>query len=336
MLRLFLLALIRQKSYYLANMKNNTNTIKTQTKGVIMLLATALIWGTSFVSQSIGSNSVAAFTFMGLRTLIGALFLLPYILIQDRIKTSSMNWEQKKAFKEESKKTIKHGIIIGLFLCVASNLQQFAFYEPNMTAGKIAFITAMYMFFVPLLGFIFFRKKISFVTKVCIILGFTGLYFLCFEKTSVLISGSISGKGDFYALLCAIFFTLQILAIERWAPDSDGVKLSCIQFFTCGIISAILMFIFENPELAEIKAALPPILYSGIMSCGIAYTMQVVGQKYCEATIASLLMCMESVFAAISGAIYIHESLSGREITGCAIMFAAIIISQIAGKISKN
>ena len=315
---------------------DNSNTFKnrTQTKGVIMLLATAFIWGTSFVSQSLGSNVVQAFTFMGCRTLIGSFFLMPFIFIQEKYLTSRMNANQREENRKKNKKTIKHGIIIGLFLCVATNLQQFAFYEPNMTAGKIAFITAMYMFFVPLIGFFAFRKKIPVLTWICIALGFLGLYFLCFGKNSATLTGSSSflGKGNVLTLICAVFFSLQILAIERWAPDCDGVKLSCVQFFTCGIISTILMFIFETPHISEIRQAIFPILYSGIMSCGFAYTMQVVGQKYCEATIASLLMCMESVFAAISGAIYIGEKLSMREITGCAIMFFAIVISQVGGK----
>ena len=305
--------------------------IKTQTKGVIMLLATAFIWGTSFVSQSLGSNSVQAFTFMGCRTLIGSIFLMPFIFIQERYLTSRMNESERKENRIKNRKTIKHGIIIGIFLCIATNLQQFAFYEPGMTAGKIAFITAMYMFFVPILGLFILNKRIPVLTWLCIALGFIGLYFLCFEKSSV----SFTGKGDFLALVCAVFFSFQILAIERWAPDCDGVKLSCVQFFTCGIISTVLMFIFEEPKIEQIRSAIFPILYSGILSCGFAYTMQVIGQKYCEATIASLLMCMESVFAAISGAIYIHETLSAREITGCAIMFFAIIVSQLAGKFKK-
>lgn len=310
----------------------NLQPVKTQVKGVLLLLATALIWGTSFVSQSLGSNSVDGFTFMGIRTILGALFLTPYIIVKDRISTAKMNEKQLAEKKSADKKTLKYGIIIGLFLCAATNLQQFAFYEPNMTAGKIAFITAMYMFFVPLLGLLFFRKKIPLIIWGCIAIGFSGLYFLCFEKASV----STVGRGDILSFLCAIFFTLQILFIEKWAPGCDGIKLSCIQFYACGIISCILMFIFENPQPQAVKTALLPILYSGIMSCGFAYTMQVVGQKYCESTIASLLMCMESVFAALSGAILIHETLSGREIFGCTIMFTAIIISQLSEKFTKQ
>jgi len=305
---------------------------KTQLKGVLFLLLTAIIWGTSFVSQSLGSASVQAFTFMGIRTLIGSMFLLPFILIRDKITAKNLTEQQLEQRKATDKKTIKYGVIIGLFLCLATNFQQFAFYEPGASAGKIAFITAMYMFFVPIFGLIFFKKRIPLITWICILLGFLGLYFLCFETASI---GAVS-FGDILTFICAIFFTLQILCIERFAPECDGIKLSCVQFFTAGLISLILMFIFERPDIEQIKAGIGPILYSGIMSCGFAYTMQVVGQKYCEATIASLLMCMESVFATLSAAIYLHESLTGREIAGCVIMFAAIIISQLSEKFTGN
>ena len=207
-------------------------------------------------------------------------------------------------------------------MCIATNLQQFAFYYS--TAGKIAFITAMYMFFVPLVG-LFFKKKVPLSTWLCIAAGVCGLFLLCVNPSEF---GKFN-KGDILALICALFFCFQILLIERFAPSCDGVKLSCVQFYTSGIITAILMFIFEKPEWKAIKSAAIPLLYSGIMSCGIAYTLQVVGQKYCEATIASLAMCMESVFAVLASAILLHEKLSGREITGCVIMFAAIVTTQL-------
>ncbi|MCQ2589578.1 MAG: DMT family transporter [Treponema sp.] len=313
-------------------MNENTTQPKTQLKGVLLLLLTAIIWGTSFVAQSLGSDSVPAFTFMGTRTLIGAFFLLPFILIRDKVSARKLTAEQVTQRKATDKKTIKYGMIVGLFLCAATNFQQFAFYQPGAGAGKIAFITAMYMFFVPILGLLFFKKRIPLITWICIILGFIGLYFLCFKTASF---GAVS-FGDILSFICAIFFTLQILFIEKFAPECDGIKLSCVQFFTAGIITMILTLIFERPDLAQIKAGLLPILYSGIMSCGFAYTMQVVGQKYCEATIASLLMCMESVFATLSAAIYLHETLTGREIAGCIIMFTAIVISQLSDKFTKK
>ncbi len=305
------------------------NNIQTQPKGIFILLLTAFIWGTSFVSQSVGMESVDAFTFMAIRTLLGASVLLPFILIRDKVNSRSMSQSEIKQRKNQDKKTIKCGLILGLILCVATNLQQFAFYYS--TAGKIAFITAMYMFFVPLIGLIF-GKRIPLITWLCIVLGFIGLYFLSFSKGN---GFSDLNKGDILAFFCAIFFCFQILLIEKYSQYCDGIKLSCVQFYTAGFITLILMFIFEKPQWHLIKAAAVPILYSGIMSCGLAYTFQIIGQKYCEATIASLLMCMESVFAAISAAIIIHEKMNGREIAGCVIMFAAILITQ-AADIIKN
>ena len=301
---------------------DDTKKSQTSLKGVLLLFLTAIIWGSSFVSQSVGADSVQPFTFMGIRTVMGATVLLPFILIRDKISGRSMTDAEISLRKKNNKKTIKYGIILGLFLGAATNFQQFAF--NYSTAGKIAFITAMYMFFVPLIG-LFFRKRIPFITWICIVLGFIGIYFLSFAKGAGF--GDLN-RGDILAFICAIFFSGQILLIEKFAADCDGIKLSCVQFYTAGIITVILMFIFEKPQWQNIKAAALPLLYSGIMSCGIAYTLQVVGQKYCEATIASLIMCMESVFAALSAAILIHETLTGREILGCVIMFSAILISQ--------
>ena len=297
---------------------------KTQLKGVLILLLTAIIWGTSFVAQSVGMEDVDAFTFQGVRTLIGAVVLLPFIFVKDKLEAKGMTEQQKIDRKKATKKAIGYGAILGVFLCAATNFQQFAFYYS--TAGKIAFITAMYMFFVPIVG-LFIKKRVPFVTWICVVMGFIGLYFLSFEAGSGF--GDLN-KGDILSFICALFFCFQILLIEKFSPYCDGVKLSCMQFFTAGFISSILMFIFEKPEWSLIKAAALPILYSGVMSCGVAYTLQIVGQKYCEATIASLLMCMESVFAVLSAAIILHETLTGREVIGCVIMFAAIVLSQVS------
>ena len=229
----------------------------------------------------------------------------------------------QKSEKIFTKKALKYGIILGCIFCVASNFQQFAFYYS--TAGKIAFVTALYMFFVPILG-LFIKKKVPLLTWLCVVCGFVGLYFLCITPDQL----NGINKGDFLALICAFFYGIHILCVEKFAREVDGTLLSCLQFFVGGGISLILMFIFETPNISDILAAGKPLLYSGIMSCGIAYTLQIIGQKYTEATIASLLMCMESVFAVLSAAIILHEYLTGREILGCVIMFVAIIISQIS------
>lgn len=296
---------------------------KTQFKGVIMLLLTAFIWGSSFVAQSVGMESIEAFTFNGIRTLMGAVVLVPVVLFRDRTRVKSMDAEALRAHKALNRKTVIYGAILGVFLCIASNFQQFAFNYSE--SGKIAFITALYMFFVPVFGLIF-RKKVPALTWICVFIGFVGLYFLCIDPNNI----SAINFGDILTFICAIFFAIHILLIEKFAPDVDGVKLSCVQFFVSGIISCILMFIFESPDMGAIQTAIVPLLYSGVMSCGFAYTFQIIGQKYTEATVASLLMCMESVFGVLCGALILKETLSGREILGCVIMFVAILISQIA------
>lgn len=303
-------------------MEEQKNT--TQFKGVLILLLTSIIWGASFVSQSVGAESVEPFTFMGIRTLMGAVVLMPFIFIRDGIARRKMSPGQIAALEKLDRRTAGYGILIGIMLAIATNLQQYAF--NYSTAGKIAFITAMYMFFVPIIG-LFFRKRIPLLTWLCIFIGFGGLFCLCFKGGD----DFTMNMGDLLALACALFFSFQILLIEKFAKTCDGIKLSCVEFFSCGVISIFLMCIFDTPSWEGIKQAGGALLYSGIMSCGIAYTLQVVGQKYCEATIASLLMCMESVFAALSAAILLNERLTPREIAGCAIMFAAIIISQLSG-----
>ena len=301
---------------------------KAELRGVFMLLLTALIWGSSFVAQSVGMESVRAFTFNGIRTLLGAAVLLPFILVRDKITGRSMTVEELEARKKSDRKMFKYGLILGIVFCVASNLQQVAFY--TSTAGKIAFVTAIYMFFVPIIG-LFIGKRVSLVTWICVFAGFVGLYFLCIDPANL---GGVSA-GDLFALGCAFFYAIHILLVEKFAPDVDGIKLSCMQFVISGCISVVIMFLFENPQAVAIKSAVTAILYSGIMSCGVAYTFQIIGQKYTEATIASLLMCMESVFAVLAAAVILGDRLSGREIAGCVIMFAAIILSQVA-EMKKN
>jgi len=302
---------------------------KTQFKGIFMLLLTAFIWGSSFVAQSVGMEQVEAFTFNGIRTLLGALVLLPFILVRDSISGKKMTAVQKSARKALDKKTLVYGSFLGIALCAASNFQQFAF--NYSTPGKIAFITALYMFFVPLFG-IFLKKKVSLLTWLCVMAGFVGLYFLCINPEDI----TAINKGDVLTFICAILYAVHILLVERFAPDVDGVKLSCVQFAVSGAVSCVLMFIFETPQLQAIYAAIVPIVYAGVMSCGIAYTFQIIGQKYTEATIASLIMCTESVFGVLCSAVVLHEILSGREILGCSIMFAAILLSQVADMITAK
>lgn len=291
---------------------------RTRPQGIILLLLTAIIWGSSFVAQSIGMESVDAFTFTGIRTMLGMLFLLPFTLILN------------KGFIA-NKKTLRAGLILGVVFSIAQNFQQFAFYYS--TSGKIAFITAFYMFFVPLFSVIFLKKKIAVLTWLSIIMGLAGLFFLCINPSDL----TNVNLGDILALICAVFYAVQIMLIDKFLGDGvNGVQLSFMQFFVAGIISVIAMFIFEQPDITEIKTAAPALLYSGIMSCGIAYTLQIVGQKYASPVVASLLMCLESVFAVIAAAIILHEAMSPNELAGCLIMFSAIILSQVSESLSAK
>ena len=300
---------------------------KTRPQGVILLLITAIIWGSSFVAQSIGMQSIDAFTFTGIRTTLGMLFLLPFTLIIN------------KGF-DLSKATLKKGLILGIVFSFAQNFQQFAFYYS--TSGKIAFITAFYMFFVPLFSVMFLKKKIAALTWISIFIGLIGLFLLCINPAEL----TNINLGDILALICAVFYAVQIMLIDKFVEDgkTSGVQLSFMQFFVAAVISIVAMFIFEHPVIADIKTAAPSLLktaapsllYSGIMSCGIAYTLQILGQKKASPVVASLLMCLESVFAVISAAIVLHENMLPRELAGCLIMFGAIILSQVSESLSAK
>ncbi|MBR3289462.1 MAG: DMT family transporter [Clostridia bacterium] len=306
------------------------NEPKTRLRGVLMLLLTALIWGTAFVAQSVGMESVGAFTFSGVRTLLGALVLLPLVAARGVAQSRHLSDAQRERRRAVNRKTIRYGIILGLVFCCATNLQQFAFYES--TPGKIAFITALYIFFVPLIG-LPLGKRVPWPTWVGVSIGFIGLFFLCVDPADM----TAINTGDLLTLICSVFFAVHILIVERVSADVDGIKLSCIQFAVAGVISCGLMFLFENPRWDAIESAAAPILYSGALSCGIAYTLQILGQKYTEATVASLLMCMESVFAVLASAILLPDTmLAPREIAGCVIMFAAIVLAQMSDKIAKR
>ena len=293
-----------------------------------MLLLTALIWGAAFTAQSKGMESVEAFTFNGIRMTLGAAVLFPCIIINDRLRVRKMTDRQREEKRLRDKNAVKYGCLLGIVFFAASNIQQHAFIYTS--SGKIAFITALYIFFVPMLG-LFIRKRTPLLTWLCVLLGFAGLYFLCVKPGEI---GEIN-KGDLLALGCAAVFAVHILMIERFTAKADGLKLSAMQFLVGGTLSGIAMFIFETPKLSGIFDASVPLLYAGVMSCGVAYTLQIIGQKYTEATVASLLLCMESVFGVIAAAIILGERLSVREIIGCTIMFAAIILSQFSERLSK-
>ncbi len=287
--------------------------------GPLFCVLAALLWGLSFVAQKTGAH-IGTFTFNGIRTVIGGIFLLPFVPLFHNIKNKKLPDPQKTKF--DFKGNLKGGIICGLVLFVASNLQQHAF-TYDIFAAKVGFITALYMIIVPLAG-LFMGRRVRFNVWIAVFLGVGGLYLLCMKPGDFKI-----GTGEIFSILCAFGFAAHILVIDRFCDETEPVALACFQFLTAGIISVILMFIFEKPALSDILECAVPILYAGICSTGIAFTLQIFGQKYTEPTVASLLMCLESVFSVIFGWIILHDVLSARALLGCAVMFAGVILSQI-------
>ena len=288
----------------------------------ILLLVTALIWGSSFVAQKAGT-ALEPFTYNGIRTLVGGISLVPVILILSKVGKG----KAAEAAPKDKKSLILGGIVCGTFLAIASNLQQFGMYF-DADAGKAGFITALYIMIVPILG-MFLGKRVRPLVWFCVLLGACGFYLLTIAGKGV---GLTIEKGDLFVLLCAVLFSCHILAIDHFSPKCDGVKLSCLQFFVAGGLSFIMMLIFESPDINQILNCWFPIIYAGVFSCGIAYTLQVVAQKNAEPTAASLILSLESVFAVISGAILLGERMTGYEIFGCVVIFIAVILAQLPQK----
>ncbi len=287
-------------------------------KGTLILMITAIVWGISFVSQSVSMELIGPNTFCGIRTLIGALSLVPVILVMDKSK------KKKTAETTHNKKTlILGGIACGIILCISATIQTYGI--KYTTAGKAGFITAMYIVLVPIYG-MFLGRKVRLVTLLSILIAVVGMYFLCIKE------GFRLEFGDLLVLICAFVFALHIMAVDYFSPKVDGVKLSFLQFAVCGTINTILMFIFEEPVMADILKCSVPILYAGVMSCGVAYTLQIIGQKYAEPTVASIAMSLEAVFAGLAGWLLIGQAMTLREIFGCVLMFAAIITVQLPEK----
>lgn len=293
------------------------------TKGRILgpfyCILAAVVWGLSFVAQSQGA-SIGTFTFNGIRTLIGGIVLVPLVVI-------SFLSEKKKLPKGESlkfpfKDVVIGGICCGIPLFFGGNLQQHAFYL-DLGPGKVGFITALYMVLVPIAG-IFMKKRIGLNIWAGVGLGVVGLYLL-----SVPAGGFSVGKGELIAICGAFAFAAHILVIDHFCKTVNNIALSCAQFFVAGLLSIICMFIFEEPDVDAVIGASVPILYAGIMSCGVAFTAQIFGQKYSDPTVASILLCLESVFAVIFGFVFLKDKLQSREMIGCVIMFVAIVFTQI-------
>ncbi len=290
-------------------------------KGNLLLLITAFIWGIAFVAQSEGMNFVEPFTFNGIRSIIGGIVLLPVVFLTSR-KRSAAHGTKKDLWVG--------GIVCGILLGLASSLQQIGLCDPGTTAGKAGFITALYIIIVPVIQ-VFSGKKLSFKTCAAILVSLVGMYLLC-------LSGGIGefAKGDLYVMVCALVFSFHILVIDKFSPKVNGVALSCIQFFTAGILCCAVMFFTETPTLSGLKGAAVPILYAGVLSCGVAYTLQIIGQKYTTPILATIIMSLESVFAALGGWVILGERMSSAEITGALLMFCAILSAQMPDGFFKN
>lgn len=292
-------------------------------KGSIILLITALIWGTSFVAQSEGMKHIQPFTYNAIRTLIGGIVLVPVILIFKTIAKRSSDYQ-----KVDVKITLIGGVFCGIALFVASSFQQVGIVYT--TAGKSGFITALYVIIVPLIELLLGRKQGRKIW-LCVIMAIAGFYLLC-------INGDFSiNFGDALTLACAVFFAVHIIVIDRFLErGADGMVMACVQFFAAGLIMTVCMLLFETPRLDKIYIAGFSILYAGVMSSSVAYTMQIIGQRYTAPTIATLIMSLESVFAVLSGWLILGEQLSLKELSGCCLVFAAVIISQVSLPERKN
>ncbi len=298
-----------------------TNTMKNS----LLLLLTAAIWGVAFVAQSVGMDYVGPFTFNAVRFLLGGTVLLPFLMWKPgAVHGAAENrTETKQERRVRYRITLTGGICCGLALSTASLLQQKGI--QSTTVAKAGFITALYIIIVPVLG-LFFRKKVRPLVWISVALAVVGMYLLCIRE-----SFSIS-RGDFYVFLCAVVFSVHILVIDYFSPKADGVALSCIQFYTSSIICGAGMLLLETPSWHAVISGWMPILYAGILSCGVAYTLQIVGQKGMDPTVASLILSLESVISLLAGWILLGQTLTAREIGGCVLVFLAIILVQLPEK----
>ncbi len=286
-------------------------------RGNLLLLLTAVIWGVAFVAQKSGGQGLGAFSVIGLRSLIGSAGLLAAIPLLDRLGLS-----RKAATPQERKTLLVGGVLCGLAMFAATNLQQFGL--ADVSEGKAAFVTALYIVLVPILG-LFLHRRATLFNWLGVAVAAVGLYMLCAMGETGF------GVSDLLLLLCALMFSVQIMLVDRFSPRVDGVRLSCIQFGVVGVLNLPLMFIFEQPTWTAIGDHLGELLYLGLLSSGVAYTLQIIAQKDTDPTTASLLMSLESVFGALAGWIA-GNALGGYEIVGCVLMFGATVLAQLPTK----
>ena len=307
-------------------------------QGNLMLLLTAMIWGMGFVAQKAGAE-LEPFTYNGIRMMLGGIALLPVIAWMQTAKRKreipSLGEQKKEHSKDNDvtslRSSIRGGICCGLLLCIASNLQQFGLYYQT-DAGKAGFITTLYIIFVPIAG-VFFRRKVPGIVWIGAVMAAAGMYLLCMTESLVL------GTGDLLVFFCAIVFTSHILLVDYFSPKTDGVIISCIQFAVCGFLCTGGAFVLENPTWQQLQGGAGALAYAGVLSCGVAYTLQIVGQNGVNPTVAALLLSLESVFATISGWIAYKigflktdQTMTERQIAGCILVFGAVILVQLPAK----
>ncbi len=308
---------------------------KTKIRNSGLLLITAFIWGIAFVAQLSGGNAVGPFTFNAIRSLLGCVALIPVIFVLDKMGIT----RGAPKNKEEKKTLIVGGILCGLALCLASNVQQVGLLL-GQSAGKAGFLTTLYILTVPILG-IFFKRKCRWNVWVGVVIAIVGMYLLCFK-------GSFSSfkLGDGLLLLTSLLFSFHILIIDYYTPKVDGVRMSIIQLLVCGVITLIPMYFYDinvhfgsftkwAEPLAKFESWIP-ILYAGILSSGVAYTLQIIGQNKINPTVASLIMSLESVFSVIAGWVILGDKLSPRELLGCGLIFTAVCIAQLRFSMFKK
>lgn len=317
-------------------------------KNPLLLLLTASIWGVAFVAQSVGMDYVGPFTFSAVRFVLGGTVLLPFLMwkysatqkkiatisapaadgaAQEKSALTSTSEAEDAAWADQKRTTLLGGICCGCALSMASLLQQIGITQTSV--AKAGFITALYIVIVPLAGLLF-HKKVRRIIWLGVLLAVAGMYLLCIKETFAV------SRGDVLLFLGAVIFAVHILVIDYFSPKADGVALSCIQFYTCGIICGIGMLLFETPTWQALVSGWLPILYAGILSSGVGYTLQIVGQKGMDPTVASLILSLESVISLIAGWIILGQALTPKEICGCMLVFAAIVLVQLPEKGHKN
>ena len=293
--------------------------MKKTIQGCLILLLTTVIWGCAFVAQSVGMDHIGPFTFQAVRCQLGVLALLPVIVLFDLKKTDGKNYISRWC----DPKLWKAGILCGIALFVASGAQQVGLIDTD--AGKAGFLTSMYIVIVPFLG-LFFRKKLSPATVLGVLVAVAGLY---------LVSGAGAtgmAPSDMLMVLCAFAFAVQIVLVERLGMDMDGLRLNCVQCLVCSILSAVVMAFTEAPVLGDLINCALPLAYAGCLSMGVAYSLQIIGQQKVDSVPAAIIMSLESVFAALAGWLLLNERMSPRELTGCGLLFTAVILSQIPAR----